>query len=1545
MTPQGASQAELEQLRASGSTGTNGPRLAPAHYILLAVIIAASLGASVLLIPNEGDIALLYFKDGQYETAKRVFLDQLAPGPLSTSTVKTLTELHLAFGDVDEAVTSMERFTRDHPSNIEAVRRLGKYYQYAQRPHQYLLTLEQLSRLEPSEDNLRELSSTYDFVGEYDKQIAILQTLVERYPENRQDFLELAYLQASRGLLAASVATLHKFEALHPDAVTAETTELLVSLTLDLGHPDLALAHASRWLSRQPHAETAARFASVLHERGQTAQALRLLQPFESAASDSPYVLATLTQLEIAHGDGDHAFARLRPLYSDGRLPDSAFESFISLSLSRQDVALAFEAVQGRGLSPLPDWLRLHLADAAVSANHPALARWLIRSPSDDFLEDYPVLAGQLALTRADLVSTAHWVAKAKANPSLSIQQKATLAELLDRIGREQDAFDVLVHLASLDDAPDASIAALAGHYLRRGETADGLVVFERLRSRRPSPEIDGGWARLAAGAGQANRVIAWLDAAAGEVGDQLLTDLYFIASDNGETALSVVSAEELYRRRAGNRERFLLSNALMAAGRPADALPHLRRLLPGGHEEETAYAAALSAALEQGAPVGEELRTWLAQELAEPGLPAARRAELVYSLLALEAYATVLPALADLAHQQADPWLFAYVEAAVKAGRETELVEFLREELGRTERSAKAKEAHLYALMEHGGDAAALPYLREFARIPGGSWVFAYEAALRRLARHGELLAFWRGRAARTDLSSLERRSVADNLLQAGQKELAEQVLLGLANDAPPDSRDVSQLLYLWGPRPASWDLDWLQARAQASAGAARAAWMNHLTNAGAARRAMAVVGERWALSRWESAVLDAYLDALRAVQDGAALSAVVDPQIDLESDPRRLRRFGRLSVEFGQDATAYKAYTKLLSVAPDDPEALKRLGILAYFEADYSLTRHYLSRYLRLREGDYETHYYYGEALRRTDQAAAAVHYERALRQIEYASEMSLVMRVMRALVLHRTGRTEESLAAFETLLAERPDDKTLRADYIALLLDQRRPGAAHRILSMPSARTDKSPVRASVPRDLRRIVLTWPQPVGFRASVEGRELLLQFESALELAQIENFTKPPSTWIEGMSVGFDTLLLRAGRDVDYTVRGMGREVVITLAESSSSATHPAAGDADAQLRLELLQARLLADTGHQSEALRTVQDVARRYPANAQVLASLADIENRIGRWRRADALYGQALDRRPGNEDIVQALESLRDEHASRVQLQTQRKVVHNVQAEQITQVRGNGRLTDSLRVGFAWDQNLVDVLRIRRSGGRVGSFEGIRHRGEISIQQDYVNGSRIQAALFASRATVGLGLQYAATDTRGRTSVLMEYRRPYWEFIEAVVDGGVRDRLEIRRQHNIGLRLTATVAVALNRYGVDGDSNVGTSLGIEGGLRYALLQSKVPLLVEYRFDGESRRSIGTWTGADGVRFSPLPLVSREVHAVNALTATGLISHLRAEGFAGLAWDRLGGRGPFFGGRITYDRPGALGAQLSFDRSLYVVKTVERLNRFGGSLFWRF
>ncbi len=1019
------------------------------HYIVLAIIVAAGLSASFWLLPRKQEIALMYFKGHQLEAARRASQVQ-ASGPLSISDAKLRSELYLALGDVDQAVSLLERFVSQNPGNLDALRRLGTYYQYAQRPTDYILTLEKIAASQPSEAVLRELSEIYNFTARYEKQIAALEILLEHYPKNPKDFLDLAGLQATRGVKADAVTTLQRFESRYPRAITASTVELLVSLLLDNGRAEEAYTRASSWLSQQPNTETAARFADLFHFKGQPAPALRLLQPFEKFADNDPYLLAELIQVQIANGLSEAAFDRLKRLDSEKRLPDDLFESFIDLLLTRNETALAIRAVQERGFSLLPGWLLANLADATVAAHRADFAQQMVAVVGEEFLASHPVLAGELALLRGDQGAAGRWITIAE-RAHLPIEQKVALAELYDRVGRQQDAFDLLVRLAPLDETPEAALTDLAQRYLKLRRAKEGLVLFEKLRSSRPSSKFYPGWALLAAGIGEGKAVRAWLDTADGKkAGNQLLTDLYYLANESSEPTLALATAERLYGNRGGGNERLLLAKALVAAGRPSDALPHLRVLLPGGSDEETAYAEALSAALVKGAPVGEELHKFWAQKLVEPGLTDTRREEAVYALLDLKAYSTVLPTLAEWARRKGDPWFSGYLEAAVQAGRKNELIAFLQKELDRTDLSQETKETRLYALMDQGADGAALPYLRRFAETYGDNWVFAYEDALRKLGRREELLAFWKVHAARAGLPNSERRSMVDRMLEEGQKGLAEKALLELARDAPPESRDVSQLLFLWGPRPAPPALNWLEARARSSSGAERAAWMNHLTNAGAPRRAIAVMAGQEPPTR--SALLDAYLDALVSAHDGTALSTVLDRTVSLENDPQRLRRFSRLALELEQNTVARKVYSKLLSLAPRDPEALRRMGALAFSAADYSAAKSYLASYLSLGEGDYESNYYYGELLiREKGRVAARIYYGRALRQIERSSQTAFAPRVTRALLLHRMGRTEESLAAFETLLKERPKDKNLRADYVTILLDQGRREAARRVLSM--------------------------------------------------------------------------------------------------------------------------------------------------------------------------------------------------------------------------------------------------------------------------------------------------------------------------------------------------------------------------------------------------------------------------------------------------------------------------------------------------------------
>jgi cytochrome c-type biogenesis protein CcmH/NrfG len=88
----------------------------------------------------------------------------------------------------------------------------------------------------------------------------------------------------------------------------------------------------------------------------------------------------------------------------------------------------------------------------------------------------------------------------------------------------------------------------------------------------------------------------------------------------------------------------------------------------------------------------------------------------------------------------------------------------------------------------------------------------------------------------------------------------------------------------------------------------------------------------------------------------------------------------------------------------------------------------------------GDAETWMLLGDiALRQRDGEAARRCYAEALRQIETSESQVFRSRVMRANLLHKLGRANEARRLFDDLLAERPADHNLRADYVALLMEQ--------------------------------------------------------------------------------------------------------------------------------------------------------------------------------------------------------------------------------------------------------------------------------------------------------------------------------------------------------------------------------------------------------------------------------------------------------------------------------------------------------------------------
>lgn len=474
---------------------------------------------------------------------------------------------------------------------------------------------------------------------------------------------------------------------------------------------------------------------------------------------------------------------------------------------------------------------------------------------------------------------------------------------------------------------------------------------------------------------------------------------------------------------------------------------------------------------------------------------------------------------------------------------------------------------------------------------------------------------------------------------------------------------------------------------------------------------------------------------------------------------------------------------------------------------------------------------------------------------------------------------------------------------------------------------------------------IRVIFPRAVEFTTELTERELLFQFNQELKGIEFDALPKRLPTWIEAVTTGFDTLLIRTARDVKIDVRTLkdkfGFEIDLQPNDLEGMSDH----DFKGQLRLDLLQSQLYMTEGKEKEALRLSKKLADQYPDNAQVLANLASLEARSSGWRRADTLYRDALQLEPNNEEIEEARRLLFKDVAPRLAVDIDQKRVQGAQNEVLHRLEGHQLLRRYLRLGFSYDLDTASIDLVRYSDGQTGPFRGTRQRGELYLQQEFEGGLQLRGSLFAGDGKPGIGGQLLFPGFQGQTFLEVDYLRPYWEYIETLANGGTRNRLTAGRQQRLSPRLNGSLSGNFYQYGVRQTRNVASSFGMLGNLNYLLIHSHPLVSLEYDLDEEYRLAISTWTGLEGTRFNPVPLRSREVHAASALIGQDFRHRARAEAYGGFTWDRLGGHGPFGGLRLEFALTRRLEVQAKFDHRLNAINTGERVTRWGANVLWRF
>ncbi|HYD68411.1 tetratricopeptide repeat protein [Azospirillum sp.] len=1050
------------------------------NLLVVLLVLAVGIGISLLLIPRGGELALQRFRDQDFEAARAGFEARFAAGDHGPGTVMPLAKLYMQDGNVARAAELIEAYVAREPGQIEARELLGKLYRDAQRLGDYLENLEEIAVHRPTEDVFRELVGFYAFHGDYDKQAEALKRLVALRPDDRDAAVDLGKLLAVRDRHAEAAEVLAAIDDRAEGAIDFDGRELLLSLLMDLGREEEAMRRAGRWLAGEPPAHVILALTGMMMEIGRADFAHRLIEPFAARAVAEPVLALTLIDLQIADNRLEDARRALQDWWANRPVDDAAVGRFAALALNAGLPKLALEAARPRDPHLIPDWALVGLADAAFREGDRVYLDRLVRGLGDRFLERLPLLGGEIALARGDRAAAARWAESAAADADAPLADRLAAVRMLVRVERKETAGKLFAALPLAGgDVPDELLEDLGTLFADLDRVAEGFRWFAARRTAKPSLAADLGWVRLAVRAGDPAEVAAWLDAQR-KLDDGLLQDIASVAVERGAVPLALKAAERVFAAAPTPRSRLALVNALLAAKRPGDALPHLRALLG----EDLADVRGLYLAALDAAGAGEELEGYVTQLLAAGTMGEAEADGMVYLLLDRKAFAAALPFLRERAERRGVEWVYAYADAAGKAGRAAEAgavlaahaegdperwwamaVETLRQAgrkdmaadllerlLKRPELAVKTREAMAFALLEEGGPARALPALKQLAEAaPAGPWDGMVRDALGKLNRRDELRAWLLARAGDGRMPVKERRELAFALLEMGEKKGAEATFQKLAVGQGPDGPDVRQLFYLWGPRPPAGALDWIEARAKAAKEPAeQAAWYAKLAESGGASRVIGAVAQRGAAP--DGKLRGSYIEALAADGKAKALGEAVRAAVPGERDPEVLRRWARLAEAQRESAAAEAAWKALLALKPDDADGLRQVGMLAYDQGHLAEAERALRRFLAKGEGDYEANYFLGEALTAAKRTAEALpFYRRALQQIEAlpAGARNDGIKQAQANILHRVGRVDDSVALFEELRRRRPTDNQLRADYAAMLIENRRLKEAQHVL----------------------------------------------------------------------------------------------------------------------------------------------------------------------------------------------------------------------------------------------------------------------------------------------------------------------------------------------------------------------------------------------------------------------------------------------------------------------------------------------------------------
>lgn len=442
------------------------------------------------------------------------------------------------------------------------------------------------------------------------------------------------------------------------------------------------------------------------------------------------------------------------------------------------------------------------------------------------------------------------------------------------------------------------------------------------------------------------------------------------------------------------------------------------------------------------------------------------------------------------------------------------------------------------------------------------------------------------------------------------------------------------------------------------------------------------------------------------------------------------------------------------------------------------------------------------------------------------------------------------------------------------------------------------------------------------------DGRDILISFASTVPSFDAPTLQARSAPWVEGVSVGYDSLLIRLAEGAKVTVSNNASGLVMKIDAITSDAgpsnpqdleTASTPIDRTGALRLRLLRAQLLLQKQELTQARGAFARLRALLPERPEPAAGLATVEWQAGNWRRSLDFYREASALGGETPDLVGARAAIERSQASRASVGFEERRSHGGTLAapvivSLAEFKGVQRLNEAWRINLEAEQAQVRTDAVRRTSGAIEAFSGRRSRGLIAGQHDAQNGAVTIGSLFFGSSTTGLGISYRRPDDHGSTNIVFEAKRENWDYVEGLVDGATRDRFAVGRTQRFTTDLGGRIEVGANRYQRQNEGQLGRSATLAAELRLNRLGGLAGLSAAYSINGEYVSDQTTRISATGESYAPLPLVNREVHSLTlgyvqrskGTSSTGVVVF---DGYAGFGSDRYGLSGEIVGASLSF------------------------------------